>query len=60
MPYANFLSEDSDAWFNVGCAIAAVQTASSGVWIAFNGQIMNWNNCIRDEHGNFTFITTTT
>jgi L-asparaginase len=32
---------NSDAFFNVGCAIIAVQTLPSGVYIAMNGQIHN-------------------
>jgi L-asparaginase len=34
---------DSDAVFNIGCAIGALQTATPGVWIAMNG-------CIWDPH----------
>lgn len=29
----------SDAEFNIGCAVGAVQTAPNGVWIAMNGRI---------------------
>jgi L-asparaginase len=29
----------SDAEFNIGCAVGAVQTAPDGVWIAMNGRI---------------------
>ena len=29
----------SDAFFNLGCAVAAVQLASPGVYIAMNGQV---------------------
>lgn len=29
----------SDAVFNIGCAVGAVQTLSPGVWIAMNGKI---------------------
>lgn len=31
--------QGSDAVFNVGCAVGAVQTAPNGVWIAMNGRI---------------------
>jgi L-asparaginase len=31
--------QGSDAVFNVGCAVGAVQTASDGVWIAMNGRV---------------------
>jgi L-asparaginase len=30
---------DSDAVFNIGCAVAAVQCLPPGVWIAMNGRI---------------------
>lgn len=29
----------SDAVFNIGCAVGAVQSLSSGVWIVMNGQV---------------------
>ena len=32
---------DSDAVFNIGCAIGAVQSLSNGAWIAMNGCIWN-------------------
>lgn len=31
--------QGSDAVFNVGCAVGAVQTATEGVWIAMNGRV---------------------
>ncbi|MDN5924129.1 MAG: asparaginase domain-containing protein [Xanthomonadales bacterium] len=31
--------DGSDAVFNIGCAVGAVQTLSDGVWIAMNGRI---------------------
>jgi L-asparaginase len=31
--------QGSDAVFNVGCAVGAVQTAADGVWIAMNGRV---------------------
>ncbi|MDX1626615.1 MAG: asparaginase domain-containing protein [Wenzhouxiangellaceae bacterium] len=34
---ARFLG--SDAVFNIGCAVSAVQTVGEGVWIAMNGRI---------------------
>lgn len=30
---------DSDAMFNIGCAVGAVQALAPGVWIAMNGRI---------------------
>jgi len=32
---------DSDAVFNIGCAIGAVQTLPPGVWIVMNGRVWN-------------------
>jgi len=40
---------DSDAAFNVGAAVGAVNILSSGVYIAMNGRILPWNNVKRDE-----------
>lgn len=36
--------ENSDALFNLGFAVSAVQTLPFGVYIAMNGKIFNWNN----------------
>jgi len=45
---------DSDAMFNLGLAIAAVQTISGGVYITMNGKIYDWNKVKRDmESGQF-------
>ncbi len=32
---------DSDAVFNIGCAVGAVQVLDPGIWIAMNGRIWN-------------------
>jgi L-asparaginase len=34
----------SDGFFNLGCALAFVQTLSPGVYVAMNGRYFNWNN----------------
>lgn len=34
----------SDGLFNLGCALAFVQTLPAGVYIAMNGRYFNWNN----------------
>ncbi|MBS3069272.1 asparaginase [Candidatus Micrarchaeota archaeon] len=36
--------ENSDAQFNIGFAIAAVQFLPKGVYIAMNGRVFAWNN----------------
>jgi len=35
----------SDGLFNLGAAIAFVQTLPKGVYIAMNGRYFNWDNC---------------
>jgi L-asparaginase len=45
---------DSDAAFNVGTAIGAVNILSKGVYIAMNGRIYSWNKVKRKpETGQF-------
>jgi len=36
---------DSDARFNIGCAIGAANIIKKGIFIAMNGRIYNWDNC---------------
>lgn len=33
--------KSTDAIFNIGCAIGALQTAENGVWIAMNGRVFD-------------------
>ncbi len=35
---------NSDALFNLGCAMSAVQTLGPGIYITMNGQLFNWDN----------------
>ena len=39
--------KNSDALFNLGCAIAAVQTLENGVYITMNGKIFNYDEVIK-------------
>lgn len=39
---------DSDAVFNLGCALIAVQTLGSGVYIAMNGRIFDPVNAVKN------------
>jgi len=39
---------DSDASFNIGTAIGAVNILENGVYIAMNGRIYSWDRCKRD------------
>lgn len=41
-------SRYTDATFNVGCAIGAVQTLSSGVFIAMNGVVYEANKVVKN------------
>lgn len=34
----------SDGFFNLGCALAFVQTLPAGVYVAMNGRYFNWDN----------------
>jgi len=42
----------SDALFNIGCAVAAVQTLPPNIYIAMNGQIFTWDNVVKDVENN--------
>lgn len=44
--------KDSDAVFNIGCAVAAAQTASPGVYIAMNGRIFDYDKVRKDVENN--------
>jgi L-asparaginase len=51
VPYA---FTHSDAVFNLGCAVAAVQLLPAGVYIAMNGRTFRWDNVgKRREAGEF-------
>lgn len=39
----------SDGLFNLGSAIAFVQTLAHGVYISMNGRIFNWDNCRKNK-----------
>lgn len=46
--------KETDADFNLGFAIAAVQTLERGTYIAMNGAIMNPTQCRKNkDNGNF-------
>lgn len=42
------LFKNSDAMFNIGCAITAVQIAQPGVYIAMNGQLFESGKVVKD------------
>jgi L-asparaginase len=43
----------SDGLFNLGSALAFVQTLPHGVYIAMNGRYFNWNNCRKNRDSGF-------
>lgn len=45
--------KETDADFNVGCAVGAINVLSPGVYIAMNGRIYKWNECKKLDSGNF-------
>jgi len=48
---------DSDALFNLGASIAAVQFLQQGVYIVMNGRIFPWDNVrTNTEKGIFEYI----
>ena len=48
---------DSDAFFNLGFALSAVQLAPGGVYIAMNGMLFDWDNVSKNfDEGRFECI----
>jgi L-asparaginase len=43
---------DSDAIFNIGCAVGAVQSLPAGVYIAMNGKVWNPQKVHKNRHEN--------
>ena len=41
--------EGSDAIFNLGCAISAVQLLPPGVYLTMSGRIFSWDNCRKNK-----------
>lgn len=44
-----FNQPKSDALFNLGCAISAVQSLPKGVYITMNGKIFSWDNVRKNK-----------
>jgi len=40
---------DTDAEFNIGCALGALWSADSGVYIAMNGFVFSWRDVFKDR-----------
>lgn len=43
------LVKETDAEFNIGFAVSAVQTLAVGVYIAMSGRVYPWNKCKKDR-----------
>ncbi len=41
--------KNSDALFNLGCAIAAAQTLENGVYITMNGKVFNYDEVLKNK-----------
>lgn len=49
-----YILKESDALFNLGCAVSAVQCLDAGVYITMNGKIFCWNKVRKNrEAGRF-------
>lgn len=44
--------KDSDAVFNIGCAVAAAQVAAPGVYITMNGRVFEYDKVRKDVENN--------
>lgn len=45
---------ESDAEFNIGVAIGALNSLDDGVYIAMNGRVYKWDECQKEADGRFT------
>ena len=48
IPYA--FGSSSDGFFNLGCALAFVQTQAQGVYVTMQGQCFHWNQVEKDKN----------
>jgi L-asparaginase len=49
-----YVFEGSDALFNLGAAITAVQTLDKGVYVVMNGKVFDWDKVVKNrEVGEF-------
>jgi len=44
---------ESDAEFNIGVAIGALNVLKEGVFIAMNGRVYEWDKCVKSTDGRF-------
>ncbi len=45
--------KETDADFNIGMAVAAVNILSEGVFVAMNGRVYPWDKCEKEDSGHF-------
>ena len=45
--------KETDADFNIGMAVGAVNVLKDGVYVAMNGRVYKWNECKKTDSGNF-------
>lgn len=45
--------KETDADFNVGMAVGAINVVPNGIYIAMNGRIYNWDKCQKLDSGHF-------
>lgn len=45
--------KNTDADFNIGLAVGAINVLSKGVYIAMNGRVYRWNKCEKVDSGHF-------
>ena len=48
-----YVFKDSDADFNIGVAIGALNILENGVYVAMNGRVFPWNKCQKTQDGKF-------
>ena len=46
IPYA---FKNSDALFNIGCALGAVSVLGEGVFVVMNGKVFKWDEVVKDK-----------
>jgi len=44
---------ESDAEFNIGVAIGALNILKNGVYVAMNGRVYEWDKCVKSPDGRF-------
>ncbi|MEE9444666.1 MAG: asparaginase domain-containing protein [Cocleimonas sp.] len=44
-----FVFKHSDAMFNIGFALGALQTLPAGVYVAMNGKIFSWDSVVKNK-----------